>query len=225
VRRAALLALLALAGCGASPEARSPEARSPEARSPEAASAPSAPGPDPQALDAGPGPPVATVAESTHAAAPGAPAAPAAPAGPAGGEVRAGLDLHSRIAPPVPEAGLTKLGSGTPPQWPKGPSVDFGTVLSSVPISGAERVVAMLRPGFRRCYASALNGDPNLSGAFGLEAKLGPGGETVGVKPTGAKGLPPELLKCLSAVLHTAQFAPPPAGGATLMLPFTMTTQ
>jgi hypothetical protein len=218
MRRAALLALpalasIALAACGGSPEVPA----LPAATSAVSASAP----PDPRVVGDG-GPAVATV---VAASAP-VPVESTSPAStePPGGETRAGLNLHSLRAPDAPDEGLAKLGSGTPPAWPRGPSVDFGQPRLSAPVSNAERVVSAMRSGFKRCYARALNGDPNLSGAVSLEATLGARGEITGVKATG-KDLPPDLLKCISSVVHAAQFAPPEGGSATLTLPITMTRQ
>jgi hypothetical protein len=100
----------------------------------------------------------------------------------------------------------------------------MGPVVASVPISNAERVVAGLRAGFRRCYSTALQRDPNVSGTAGLDMKVSPNGEVTGVSVTGKQGLPADLVKCLSGAAKRAQFAPPAGGGtATIIVPFTMT--
>ena len=61
------------------------------------------------------------------------------------------------------------------------------------------------------------------AGAVALEAKRGPKGEVVGVKTSGANGLPAEMLSCISAALRAASFEAPPGASATLTMPFNLT--
>jgi hypothetical protein len=212
MRRAAATALLAVVACGASPEVATIAGATPHAPSPAV--------PDGGALGDR-NAPTAAVIEGTPDAEPAESPAPESLDALDGG-AHAGLNLHAQRAPAVPDDGLTALGSGTPPAWPRGPTVEFGPAKTFPPVSGVERVIAGLRPAFRRCYARALQRDPNVAGPVTLEAKLGPKGEIVGVKTNGAKGLPAELLSCISAALTAASFGAPPGGSATLTMPLNL---
>jgi hypothetical protein len=210
MRRAAAIALLLVAACGGSPEVASTPAASQVA-------------PLPVVQDGGAigDQDAATVVE--HAPDPEPAATPAPEPDALDGGAHAGLNLHAQHAPTVSDDGLTALGSGTPPAWPRGPSLELGLAKTVPAVTGVERVIASLRPAFRRCYARALQRDPNLAGAVAIEAKLGPKGEVVGVKASGTKGLPAELLSCISAALRAASFDAPPGGSATLTMPFNLT--
>jgi hypothetical protein len=143
---------------------------------------------------------------------------PPAPAEPASDGPPIGLHLHRRD-----ESGLRPddvvSGSGAPPAPLPGPSVELGEVSGVSDAAQAARVIATLRSGFRRCYSRALQADPAMTGAFTLEAKVGPGGDVVGVTVKGPKGTPTALTACLEAVFRRAQLAPPPGGAATLVVP------
>jgi hypothetical protein len=119
---------------------------------------------------------------------------------------------------------LVAEGSGAQ-QHVAGPAMELGPVRATVSVPNAEQVVAGLRPAFRRCYASALQQDPNMAGVADLGVKLGPGGEVTGVSVKGGNGLSPALVKCLSGVAERARFAPPPGGNAILIMPFSITRQ
>jgi hypothetical protein len=88
-------------------------------------------------------------------------------------------------------------------------------------MSDAERVIAALRPGFRRCYARALEHDPNAAGVTNLDVKLGPGGEVTDVVTKGHGALSPDLVKCIARLVQAVRFSQPPNGGATLGIPLT----
>ncbi len=200
--------VLAVVACGGVPEvASSPAASRP---APVAAAASAAPVGSTAAL------PPATEKPATSASEP--------PDPPRGGP-SAGLNLHAQRLLETPDGSLAAQGSGTPPVWPEGPTVELGRGASLPAVPGAEAVVRAMIPGFRRCYARALERDPNLAGAVGFDAKLGPTGEIVGVKTSAGTSLPPELVSCISAVLKAAQFAPPPGGSATLVMPISLTRQ
>jgi hypothetical protein len=99
----------------------------------------------------------------------------------------------------------------------------MGPVKASPGMLDAERVVALLRVGFKACYKRALDQDPTMSGTAGLDMKVGPGGDVTGVSVSGSKGLSPALVACLSGVARRAQFSRPEGGSATLSIPFTVT--
>jgi hypothetical protein len=135
-----------------------------------------------------------------------------------------GLHLHRRDDSGLrPDDVLT--GSGAPPAPVPGPSVALGAPSGVSDVDHAARVIAALRPGFRRCYNRALQTDPSMTGAFALEAKIGPTGEVAAVTVTGKKGIPAELVMCLASVFRAAQFTAPQGGAATLSMPFNIDTQ
>jgi hypothetical protein len=168
--------------------------------------------------------PVATTPVTTAAAPEAAPPVPVSPPPPEPEREgpSAGLHLHGRDTSGLQPGDLVH-GSGALPAPVPGPSVEMGAPSGVADVSDAVRVVAALRPGFRRCYARALDADAAMIGGFTVEAKLGPKGDVVGVIVKGTKGIPSELATCLTAVFQRARFAAPQGSAATLMVPFNLT--
>ncbi len=135
-----------------------------------------------------------------------------------------GLRLHHRDTSGLRPSDLV-TGTGAPPVPVPGSLVELGAVSGVSNLDNAARVIAGLRPGFRRCYQRALQTDPTMTGAFALEAKVGRGGEVEGVAVRGVKGISAELAACLTTVIRRAQFTAPQGGTATLTVPFTITRQ
>ena len=146
MRRTAAIVLLTVAACGGSPELANTPVVAPALANGgalgEAITAPSA-----AVIERAPDPP------PTESPAP-------EPLDAVDGGAHAGINLHAQHAPVVPDDGLAAMGSGTPPAWPRGPTVDFGRARTFPEVSGAERVIAGLRPAFRRCYQRTLERDP-----------------------------------------------------------------
>src|SRR5262249_13388877 len=73
-------------------------------------------------------------------------------------------------------------------------------------VSDADRVVAGLRPRFRRCYENGLTSNPSMSGKTVLAARVQPNGEVASVDVAENLGLSPEVTSCMARVLQNAQF-------------------
>jgi hypothetical protein len=114
MRRAAAIALLVVAACGGSPEVVSTPAASQVALLPVVRDGGAIGDQDAAAV-------VEHAPDSEQAATP----APE-PLDAQDGGAHAGLNLHAQGALTVSDDGLTALGSGTPPAWPRGPSLELG---------------------------------------------------------------------------------------------------
>jgi hypothetical protein len=106
------------------------------------------------------------------------------------------------------------------------PPVIIDTVqpVPSATVSDADRVIASLRPRFRKCYQDGLNGDPTMQGRTVLVASVGPNGEVKSVSVAESQGLSPGVNACLSRALNNAQFATN-SGGANLKVPISFHQQ
>ena len=133
--------------------------------------------------------------------------------------------------------GLGSLGGGTKGsgeggnagqerkvEGPKGDAQISGSS-ATVPISGADRVIAGLRARFRQCYQTGLNSDPSMSGKVTITAKVGPNGEVSDASVSSNTGLSQGVASCIANVVKRAQFDPPGGGGSTLNIPVTFVQQ
>jgi hypothetical protein len=109
----------------------------------------------------------------------------------------------------------------------KGPTGDaqIGGTSASVPVSGADRVVAGLRPKFKRCYEAGLAQDPGMSGKVVISAKIGPNGEVSGADVASNSGLSPSVAACIAGHVKRATFDAPGGSGSTLNIPVTFVQQ
>lgn len=109
----------------------------------------------------------------------------------------------------------------------KGPTGDaqIGGTSASVPVSGADRVVAGLRPKFKRCYEAGLAQDPGMSGKVVISAKIGPNGEVSGADVASNSGLSPSVAACIAGHVKRATFDAPGGTGSTLNIPVTFVQQ
>lgn len=136
---------------------------------------------------------------------------------------------------PGASAGLGTIGSTT-----KGTSSNTGTsqtvagptgsvsVTSSVSagsVSDANRVVAGMQAGFRRCYNTALQSNPDAAGSIRLTIKVGPGGEVSSVSASPSGNLPESVVTCVTSRAKAAQFSPPEGGAAVVNVPVTFVKQ
>lgn len=105
--------------------------------------------------------------------------------------------------------GDANQGPGTQGNTPAGPSLSVDVrppTMTGPPLGDADRVVAALRPRFRKCYQDGLNDDPNMSGKTVLAAKVQPNGEVASVEVSENQGLSPKVTACMSRALKNAQF-------------------
>ena len=105
--------------------------------------------------------------------------------------------------------GDANQGPGPQGNAPAGPSLSVDVrppIFDSQPVSDADRVVAKLRPRFRKCYQDGLNDDPGMSGKTTLAAKVQPNGEVGNVDIAEVQGLSPKVTACMAKVLKGATF-------------------
>ncbi len=109
----------------------------------------------------------------------------------------------------------------------KGPTGDaqIGGTTASVPVSGADRVIAGLRPKFKRCYEAGLAQDPGMSGKVVISAKIGPNGEVSSADVASNSGLSPTVASCIAGHIKRATFDAPGGSGSTLNIPVTFVQQ
>ena len=115
-------------------------------------------------------------------------------------------------------------GAGRDVGGPKG-DVSVGTSSASVPVSGADRVIAGLRPGFRACYNTGLQADPTMSGKVTISVKIGPNGEVSSADVASNTGLSDGVANCIARKLRNAQFDAPGGGGSVMQVPVTFVQQ
>src|SRR5207302_9752307 len=79
------------------------------------------------------------------------------------------------------------------------PRIDaqVGVPVATTPIANAERVIAALRPRFRRCHEKGLAADPSLSGAVTIRARVRANGEVESTAAMSRAGLPDSGVACL----------------------------
>ena len=157
---------------------------------------------------------------------------PAIDLGKADGNVRADnseLTFHSQapIAPgqkhDLSTLGDTRATAQNTPGQPRDVAVPFTMDLppsfSTVRVSNADRVIAELRPKFRKCYMDGLAKDSTQQGALTVRVKIAPTGEVAGVTIQSNTGLSPEVAACVSKRLQNAQFDAPGGAGSNLDVP------
>lgn len=150
-------------------------------------------------------------------ASPTGPSSPYVPPTPVAQASEAPSTVAVPSAPSPPDPGMYAGDQGFSP-WPSanGPS---WAVQSSGNVANARDVVAGMGAGFRRCYNRALQDDPKAFGSVRLTAIIGPDGRVVSVTPSNVIGLPGNMVVCLYVRVHSAQFAPPDGGKATIVIP------
>jgi hypothetical protein len=120
----------------------------------------------------------------------------------------------------------TGAGAGTERAvaGPKG-DAQIGGHSASVPVNGADRVIAGLRGKFRSCYQTGLNVDPNMEGKVVIAAKVGPNGEVDSASVASNTGLSPAVAACIQGAVKRAQFDAPGGSGSSLNIPVTFRKQ
>ena len=99
-----------------------------------------------------------------------------------------------------------------------GETTDGGLFL---PLSDADRVIASLRPQFRRCYEAGLATDRLMEGCVVMNAQISPEGEVMSNETIRREGLSPKVEGCLIDVVKRARFTAPGGSGAKLHIPLT----
>jgi hypothetical protein len=127
--------------------------------------------------------------------------------------------------------GSTKTSAGHGTGEVQGTRAPQGRIDPSTPvqiggrISDAARVIAGLRPGFRRCYNRGLSQSPDSEGRIALSFHVGPGGEVQRVTVSASGSLPPSVVACVRAHAESAQFAAPEGGSGLVQVPVSFVKQ
>jgi hypothetical protein len=102
--------------------------------------------------------------------------------------------------------------------------VDTEPPKATAPLSDADRVIAGLRPRFRKCYQDGLSQDPLMGGKATVIAKVGPNGEVISTQIGSSQGLSGAVTSCLARVVGNATFT---GNGSitTLNVPVTLVQQ
>jgi hypothetical protein len=147
------------------------------------------------------------------------------------------LTLHAQapIDPSLRRSDLSTIGAhrgdakdhvdhidGTP--GPR-PSVDTRTEPGVVPVPGAERTIASLRPAFRRCYEQGMAQNGPMSGRLLVRVKIRSTGEVERTSIVRNDGLTPDVAQCVARKIEVAQFDPPKSDAASLDVPVVLTYQ
>ncbi len=135
-----------------------------------------------------------------------------------------------RRSVPLDRSDLYRGATSAEPERPTRVKVVGNASVGSAAVSGgnlanAPAVVAGMAAGFRRCYNKGLQEDPMMKGSVRITAKIGPNGDVLAASPSGGDGLSGTVVSCIAARVSAAQFAPPSGGGATLIIPVTLTPQ
>lgn len=114
--------------------------------------------------------------------------------------------------------------SAGPARETRGPSLDTRVepTRASMPVSDADRVVAGLKPAFRRCYQLGLDQDSSQSGRVVVSAKIAPTGEVASAEVASIQGLSAGVGACVARAVRGAQFSAPGGTGSTLQIPVSL---
>jgi len=128
--------------------------------------------------------------------------------------------MPPNVPPGAPQPPDTPQTPATPaPRPPKG-NVEVGGVVGAQAVPDAARALARLRPGFKHCFLTGLQQDPQTAGKLVLEIDIGPAGEVVKAKATKVTGtLSSSVVACVQHRAAGAHFEPPTGGGAKLSVP------
>ncbi len=149
------------------------------------------------------------------------------------------LGVGGRGGPIVPGAGgmglggIGQTGGGGPATAGsavrvEGPKINVGAsaAVAGASVNNAQRVVSGMSAGFRRCYMNGLASNPEMSGSVRVTARIGPGGEVIGVTATPSGTITGDVASCIASRVQSAQFDPPEGGGtATVNIPVTLVQQ
>lgn len=140
------------------------------------------------------------------------------------------LTFHSQTPiAPGQKTDLTTLGDThataqtTPGNQPRDVTppftMDLAPTVATVKVSNADRVIAGLRPKFRKCYTDGLANDSSQQGALMVRVKIAPTGEVASVTVTSNTGLSADVASCVAKKVQNAQFDAPGGTGSTLDVP------
>jgi len=119
-------------------------------------------------------------------------------------------------------ADIASPGHGSPTTADSQPvdAIRKAVVQASVSVSGgtvsnAQRVVAQMNAGFRRCYQHGLVSNPDMSGSARVMGSICAGGEPDNVTATTNGTVSSDVADCIAARVRAARFDPPTGGRAS----------
>ncbi len=151
-------------------------------------------------------------------------AASAAPSAVA--EVDAGTDAGRKLT--LADIGASPPGLGVQsdnpsdvivtgkPGGPKG-LASIGAATAKPAIPDVDRVIAGLRPKFRRCYQTALDADPKVAGSADVEAAVAANGEVAAASAKSSSTALEPVAQCVARAVKNAAFSVPEGGGVSKM--------
>jgi hypothetical protein len=86
-------------------------------------------------------------------------------------------------------------------------------------VTGAESVIAAIRPRLRACYQSGLAGNESLAGSMVVYLQIAPDGHVYRDRIKEGRMASPVVQKCALDELRNAQFEPPAGGFSELQIP------
>lgn len=105
-------------------------------------------------------------------------------------------------------------------------AAQVGATTVDTPVPNADRVVAGLRPRFRRCYEAGLNIDPSMSGKLLISAEIAPDGSVTKADASQNTGLSAAVATCCAGAVRRAQFDAPAGGKSSkLTIPISLVQQ
>jgi hypothetical protein len=119
----------------------------------------------------------------------------------------------------------TGVGSGVTVKPPPGTTTTITPPSTIGNVPNADRTVAGLKAGYRRCYMRGLDGTPDAEGTVELTVKIGSNGEVSSVSTRGGTRLGGEIVGCLVRHTRDAHFDPPQGSSATVVIPITFALQ
>lgn len=144
--------------------------------------------------------------------------------GKSGGPLGRGPSTLESVVGDTHANGPVTAGTTRPTSGPK-LDAQSGPVQPTVPVNGADAVIAGLRPRFRSCYQKGIDVDPNQEGKIVIAAKIGANGTVESASVSSNSGLSASVGACVANAVRNAQFEAPQGGSSTLMVPVTFRKQ
>ncbi len=144
--------------------------------------------------------------------------------GKSGGPLGRGPSSLQTVVGDTHENGPATAGTQRPTSGPK-LDAQSGPVQPTVPVNGADAVIAGLRGRFRSCYQKGIDVDPNQEGKLVISAKIAANGTVESASVSSNSGLSASVGACVANAVRNAQFEAPLGGSSTLTVPVTFRKQ
>ncbi len=144
--------------------------------------------------------------------------------GKSGGPLGRGPSTLENVVGDTHSNGPPSAGTQRPTSGPR-LDAQSGPVQPTVPVSGADAVIAGLRARFRSCYQKGIDADPNQEGKVVISAKIAANGTVESASVASNSGLSASVGACVANAVRNAQFEAPQGGSSTLLVPVTFRKQ